>query len=97
MSLFDEAVKAHAKQVEALLQLAVKYRVLKISDGGVCVELSPEAFAPSWQPQTATQLPTVLADEPPCRCGHHAVVAHNDAGLCLEGCNPEECRPVEAK
>jgi hypothetical protein len=85
--------------VEALLQLAVKYKALRIYDSaaGITVEMAQEAFAPAWQPQSATQPPTVLADEPPCRCGHHAVVAHNDAGLCLEGCNPEECRPVESK
>lgn len=76
--------------LEAVAQLAVQYRAIRVKLGDIEVELHPSAFAPP-PPTPASDKADVINDA--CRCGHSITVEHSEAG-CLLGCPESTCAPA---
>jgi hypothetical protein len=75
--------------LEAVVQLAVQYRAVRVKLGDIEVELHPSAFAAP--PTAASDKADVINDV--CRCGHSLSVEHNETG-CLLGCPESVCAPA---
>lgn len=80
-------------QLEELVDLMVRKKILRAKVGDVEAELHPSAFgapAPVNHPE-----PQTAPDADRCACSHSIAIEHNEMG-CLRGCPTEQCARTEA-
>ena len=77
---------ANREELVADLAALKRLGVAKFKGAGIDVEFFPP------EPQRGPEEQTKPVDEDICACGHHKVVQHTN-GMCVEGCDAEQCNP----
>jgi hypothetical protein len=90
-------IAVNPKEIEKLVELMVKYRVIRAKLDGLELELSPDAWN-TRPPAPVENIGEALGKLPVtlCPCGHDLDTEHSDAG-CLHGCLDSLCHSKDGE